>query len=133
MDLGKRIEQLRKKSDMTPTELARRADVSVPTITKLEDGSSKNPTLDNLQKIASALEVSIAYLIGEGYPIPENLRHLAIKNGVTYKELDALVLMNFEGKESRTEEEWRHLLESAKKFPDLYKLLGRFRENGQTS
>lgn len=133
MDLGKRIKQLRVKSELTPTELARRAGVSVPTITKLEDGSAQNPTLDNLRAIASALEVTIAYLIGEGHPIPENLRRLALKNGIPYKDLDPLLLMNFENKENTTEEEWKHLISSFKDYPDLYKRMGRVKENGQTS
>lgn len=133
MDLGNRIKQLREKSELTPAELARRAGVTAPTIGKLEDGSAQNPTLDKLRRIASALEVSVAYLIGEGHPIPENLRRLALKNGIPYKDLEPLLLMNFDRKEYTTEEEWRHLLNSAKEFPDLYKRLGRVRENGQRS
>lgn len=131
--LGKRIKQLREQSSMTPAELARRAGVTAPTISKLEDGSAQNPTLENLRRIASALGVSVAYLIGEGHPIPENLRHMALKNGVPYKDLDPLLLMTFEGKESTTPEEWRHLVNSVKAFPNLYKRMGRVRENGQTS
>lgn len=131
--LGKRIKQLREQRSMTPAELARRAGVTSPTISKLENGSAQNPTLENLRRIASALGVSVAYLIGEGHPIPENLRRLALKNGVAYKELDRLILMTFERKESTTLEEWRHLLNSVKEFPDLYKRMGRIRENGQTS
>ena len=133
MNLGNRIKQLRGKNELTPTELARRAGVSVPTITKLEDGSAQNPTLENLRGIASALGVSVAYLIGEGHPVPENLRRLALKNGIPYKDLDPLLQMNFENKENTTEEEWRHLISSFKDYPNLYKRMGRVKENGQTS
>lgn len=131
--LGQRIKQRREQLGMGQTELAGQVGVTRQTIAKLEDDPTQNPKLDNLRRIASALGVSVAYLIGEGHPVPENLRSLALNNGILYKDLDPLLLMNFEGKESRTEEEWRHLLESAKKFPDLYKRLGRVRENGQAS
>ena len=132
MSLGKTIKHLRERSRMTSAELARRAGVTKPTISKLEDESAKNPTLDNLKKIASALGVSVAYLIGEGYPIPENLRRFALSNGMLYKELDPLLLMTFDKKESTTEEEWKHLLASVKEFPDLYKRMGKIRENGES-
>ena len=95
---------------------------------KLEDGSTDNPTLDTLQKVARALGVSVAYLIGEGHPIPDNLRLLAMQNGLDYKELDKLVLMTFEAKESTTVEEWKHILCSAKEFPELYRRLGKIRK-----
>lgn len=131
MNLGERIKLLRGLRGWTPTELAKRARVSSTTINNLEDDPKQNPTLDNLRRIALALEVTVAYLIGEGYPIPENLRRFALENGISYKDLDHLILMTFEGKESATPEEWRHLLSSAKTFPDLYKRLGRIKENGK--
>jgi len=132
MNLGERIKQLRDQRGFNHTELAKRAGVSSTTIKNLEDNPDQNPTLDNLRGIASALGVTVAYLIGEGHPIPENLRLLAIENGILYKDLDRLLLMDIEDKESTTREEWRHLLSSAKMFPSLYKRLGRVRENGQT-
>jgi len=131
--IGKRIKQLREDLDMSRENLAGQAGVTRQTVTKLEEDPAQNPKLDSLQRIASALEVSVAYLIGEGYPIPENLRRLALKNGVPYKDLDPLLRMNFEGKENVTEEEWKHLISSFKDYPDLYKRMGRFREKGQTS
>lgn len=133
MNLGDRIKQLRIQRGWTPGELASQAGVSSTTIKNIEDGPVPNPTLDHLRGIASVLEVSVAHLIGEGYPVPENLRLLAIKNGIPYKDLDPLLLMNIKNKEDTTEEEWRHLLSSAKMFPDLYKRLGRIKENGKAS
>jgi transcriptional regulator with XRE-family HTH domain len=133
MNLGERIKQLRDQKGWNPADLASQAGVSSTTIKNIEDRPDQNPTLDNLRRIASALEVSVAYLIGEGYPVPENLRLLAIKNGILYKDLDPLLLMNIENKEGTTEEEWGHLLSSTKAFPALYKRLGRVRGNGEAN
>lgn len=129
--LGQRIRELREQADLSPPQLASLARVARSLIYKLEDGSTDNPTIDKLERIASALNVSVAYLIGEGYPIPENLRGLALQNGLNYKELDELILMTFEGKETTTFEEWRHILSSAKEFPELYSRLGKIRKNNQ--
>ena len=128
MLIGQRITNLREEAGLSKPQLASRAGVARSLINKLEDGSADNPTLDKLQKIATALNVSVAYLIGEGYAIPEKLRSLALQSGLTYRELDILVLMNFEGKESITTEEWNHLLHAAKEFPELYKRLGKVKK-----
>ena len=130
MLLGQRIKRLRVKARLSQSELASRAGVTRSLINKLEDRSTSNPTLDKLQRIAAALDVSVAYLIGEGHPIPENLRRLALQNGLGYKELDTLVLMTFEGKELTTMEEWSHIVHSANEFPELYRRLGKVREEG---
>ena len=132
MALGERIRRLRELRGMNPSELAGQAGITRQTLANLEDdGPKQNPRLDTLRKLASVLEVSVAYLIGEGYPIPESLRSLALENGISYKDLDPLLLMTFDDKESTTEEEWKHLLSSFKDFPGLYKRMGRMKDNSQ--
>jgi transcriptional regulator with XRE-family HTH domain len=133
MVLGQRIKQLRELRAMNQLDLARQVGLTRQTLAKLEDDPAQNPKLDNLRRIASVLEVSVAYLIGEGYPVPEKLRQLALENGLPYRDLDHLILMTFEEKESTTPEEWRHLLRASQEFPNLYKRLGRIKENGKRS
>jgi len=126
--LGQQIKRLREEAGLSQQQLASQAGVTRSLINKLEDGVTNNPTLDKLQRIAVALSVSVAYLIGEGHPIPNNLRHLALENGLSYKELDPLILMTFERKELTGTEEWNHILHSAKAFPELYRRLGKIKE-----
>jgi len=57
------LRKLRKAKGLSQEKLARLADVANNTIVKIEAGKNKNPTLDTLQKIAKALEVSIDDLI----------------------------------------------------------------------
>lgn len=128
MSVGQRIKELREQVGLSQQELALRAGVTRSLVYKIEEGSANNPTLDKLRKIAAALNGSVAYIIGEGHPISDSLRKLALRDNIVYKELDTLILMNFEGKQLTTVEEWDHLLRSAKKFPKLYKRLGKVSE-----
>jgi len=131
--IGQRIEQKRKHLHMSRDELAKRAHVTRQTVGSLEDNSNQNPRLNSLQNIALALGVSVAYLIGEGHPIPDKLREFAIVDGISFKDLDPLIQMNFEGKEATSPEEWKHLLESYNKFPKLYERLGQISGNDKTN
>ena len=62
--ISKNIKKLRKAKDLSQDKLSRLADVSHATIIKIESGKNQNPTLDTLEKIAKALEVSVDELIG---------------------------------------------------------------------
>jgi transcriptional regulator with XRE-family HTH domain len=128
VSLREQIRRLREEAGLSQQQLASQAGVTRSLINKLEDGVTGNPTLDKLQRIAAALHTSVACLTGEGYAIPNNLRDLALKNGLSYMEVDTLVLMTFEGKESTTMEEWNHILRSAREFPELYRRLGKLKE-----
>ena len=58
------IAQLRKKQDLTLLQLARRVGVTEAYISMLENGVKKNPSLPVLRKLAKALRVSVAELLG---------------------------------------------------------------------
>lgn len=57
--IGKTIRKYRKERKMSQEALARAADVSFPTIVKIESGETPNPSVDTANKIAKALGVSI--------------------------------------------------------------------------
>ena len=67
-DLGRAIQKLREKKDMTREQLAKRVGVEAGTIGDIEDGRIEVPPDDRLKKIATALGVS-----------PEHLRSLIPK------------------------------------------------------
>ena len=61
--IGKNIKKLRQALGLSQDRLSKQADVSYNSIIKLETGGITNPTIDTLQKIAKALEVSVDDLL----------------------------------------------------------------------
>lgn len=61
-NLAQNIEALRKKNSLTQASLAKRAGLPRSTVTYLESGEG-NPSLQNLIKISSALQISIEELL----------------------------------------------------------------------
>lgn len=61
--LGKKIKELRLKKKLSQDELARKADVPYTTLTKIEVGVIKKPSVFVVAKIAKALGVNIDELI----------------------------------------------------------------------
>jgi len=57
------IKKYRNKLDISQDRLSKLADVTYNTIIKIESGANKNPTIETLQKIANALNVSVDDLI----------------------------------------------------------------------
>jgi transcriptional regulator with XRE-family HTH domain len=66
--LGRRLAQLRERLFVTQRELADRAGLSQGIIQSLEQGLRQDPKLSTLRKLAQALGVSVAELIGEPAP-----------------------------------------------------------------
>ena len=62
-NIGKNIKKLRQVKDLSQDRLSKLADVSYNSIIKLETGGITNPTIETLQKIAKALDVSVDDLI----------------------------------------------------------------------
>lgn len=61
--LGKKIQKLRGKLGLSQDQLARKADVPYTTLTKMETGVIKKPSVFAVAKIAEALEVRVEDLI----------------------------------------------------------------------
>ena len=61
--IGKNIRRHRKKLGLSQDKLSKLAEVAYNTIVKIESGENQNPTIETLQKIAKALEVSVDDLL----------------------------------------------------------------------
>jgi len=61
--LGKKIKSLRLKLELSQDEFARKADVPYTTLTKIETGVIKKPSVFIMAKLAKTLNVSIEDLI----------------------------------------------------------------------
>ena len=61
--LGDKMKKLRKKVGISQDGLSKKADLAFYTIAKIESGSTPNPSIDTVKKIASALDVTVDELI----------------------------------------------------------------------
>ncbi|MFC1546369.1 helix-turn-helix transcriptional regulator [bacterium] len=57
--LSENIKALRRKHNISQEQLAQKAGITYSTLIKIESGANTNPTLDTLQKLASAFEITI--------------------------------------------------------------------------
>ncbi len=63
--IGDKIKEARDKVGWSQSELARRAEIQPSTISQIESGARKKPTIDVLQKIAGALSTTVSQLLGQ--------------------------------------------------------------------
>ncbi len=61
--IGENIKKLRQQKRISQDRLSKKADLALNTIVKIETGENPNPTLETLQKIAKALDVSVDKLL----------------------------------------------------------------------
>jgi len=61
--IGENIKKLRLKMGMSQDILSKKADLAFHTISKIESGSTPDPRIDTVKKIADALGISLDYLI----------------------------------------------------------------------
>ncbi|HXH14302.1 MAG TPA: cupin domain-containing protein [Alphaproteobacteria bacterium] len=73
MNLGKRIQDLRRKRGLTTGELAAQVHVTSGFISQLEHGKT-DPSLQTLQRVAAALQVPLSYLLLEDDLKPQVVR-----------------------------------------------------------
>ena len=61
--IGDNIRKYRKKKGLSQDNLARAANIPYTTLTKIESNVVRKPSVQNVAKIAKALEISIEELI----------------------------------------------------------------------
>lgn len=57
--IGLNIKKYRKKKGISQDKLSKLADISLNTVVKLELDKSPNPTLETIQKISKALDITL--------------------------------------------------------------------------
>ncbi len=121
MSLAKKIREERTKAGLTLDELAEKAGLSKTYLWELEQDEAgvKRPSADLVLKIADALSLTIADLMGlptvkvqkESVNIPKSLfdfrdQQLLMGNKLSDKDLRDLAGMSFRGGQPRTAEGW---------------------------
>lgn len=65
LDIGKKIKEFRKEKKWSQQKLAEKAGVAYNVITRLEQGLSKEPTIQTVMKIARSLKIGVDDLLKE--------------------------------------------------------------------
>ena len=61
--IGKNIKRYRQEKGLSQDKLSKLADLSLNTVVKMELDESPNPTIETIQRIAKALDVSVDNLL----------------------------------------------------------------------
>lgn len=61
--IGKNIKKYRQEKELSQDKLSKLADLSLNTVVKIELDESPNPTIETIQRIAKALDVSVDDLL----------------------------------------------------------------------
>lgn len=124
-DIGGRIRAFRKDQGMTLTDLATTAGVSKSHLSALENGAGARPGAAILHKIAVALGVTIADVIGrEVRPqtpteMPASLLEFAKAQQRPQADKDMLASITFRGEQRRTPERWAYIYTAIKTSASL--------------
>ncbi|WP_294378212.1 helix-turn-helix domain-containing protein [uncultured Clostridium sp.] len=87
INIGEKIENLRKFNKISRSELARRINVSPAYITMLENGKKTNPSIEVLRNIATALAVPVStFLNTDTLPVLDNEEVLLKQQLLNYLE-----------------------------------------------
>ncbi|MEW5820833.1 MAG: helix-turn-helix transcriptional regulator [Cyanobacteriota bacterium] len=100
-NIGERVREQRLKIGLSLDKLSKLSNVSKTYLSEIESGVKKNPSAGILLKIATALKVSIQYLMKgdnpdstDTIPIPESLKEFAIEEDLRYSEVEQLFKMS---------------------------------------
>lgn len=85
--LGKRLQKARQDAGLTQQSLCHKASLSYSTLTKIERGAIKSPSIFTIQNIADALGVGLDELMGLSVR-PQQIVKRRSKSGVTFVYFD---------------------------------------------
>lgn len=118
---NRRLREERQKAGLSLARLAEMSGVSRTYLLKLETDEASNPSLEVLRRLADALDITVADLLGTprmefdlgDVEIPQSLRAFADETELAPKELRMLASIRWrKGEEPRTSERWRFILDS---------------------
>lgn len=115
--IGARIRELRLQKGLSLTELAHQANVSKSYLSTVENGTGSRPGVAVLHKLAVALGVTLADLLGRSVQavnpgeaaIPSSLHEFAQQYGLPQADIEMLAGIKFRGEAPRTPERWQFI------------------------
>jgi len=132
MGIGERLKELRKNQGITLTQLALKSKVSKAYLSQLENERFSNPSTEIITKLCYALGVSVGVILGlENNPtitsskvnVPLNLITLAEEEKLNEEELSMLSGISYKGKQPKSIEDWRAVLQVIQKSTESEYLL----------
>jgi transcriptional regulator with XRE-family HTH domain len=117
---GERLRREREKAGLSLAQLADASGISKPYLVRLENDPS-NPSLELLSRLAEALDVTVADLLGgpryqvdeTELRVPPLLRAFADEAGLSTPEVRTLASIRFrKGDEPRSTERWAYIYNS---------------------
>lgn len=112
--IGDRLKEYRKSLGMSQADLARKSNVSAAYVSELESGLGKRPSGEILLRLANALEVTIADLLGQDIrpgdgdpPVRDSsLLEFAKERRLPRSDVEMLASIRFRGDPPRTSRRW---------------------------
>lgn len=86
--MGKRLQAARQAAGLTQQKLCQQANLSFSTLTKIERGAIKSPSIFTIQSIAGALGVGLDELVGQANPANNHRQLSKTKSGVSFIYFD---------------------------------------------
>jgi transcriptional regulator with XRE-family HTH domain len=121
--IGPRLRQERQRADLSLAQLAGITGLSKTYLVKLETEAGSNPSLEVLRRIAEALDLTVADLVGapplhgipDDYEVPTSLKAFAEQAGLSRHEVETLASIRWR-KADRPQhpERWRYIYDSLK-------------------
>jgi transcriptional regulator with XRE-family HTH domain len=118
--VGARIARYRADKNMSATRLAFEAEISKSYLSSIEaEGAPhRRPSADVLYRIAKALGVTMADLLGRSIApevpaeLPEGLQEFAAEENLLRGDVEMLASIHFRGERPRTPERWRFIYQA---------------------
>ena len=86
--LGKKLQLARQKAGLTQQQLCQRANLSFSTLTKIERGAIKSPSIFTIQAIGTAIGMSLDELVGHEAPASLARKLSKTRSGVSFIYFD---------------------------------------------
>ena len=130
MDIPAALKALREAKGLNMRQLARASNVSAPYLRQIEMGIKKNPSAAVLQKLATALGVTVADIMGTQTTVPasslaqapESLKEFVRRSrrrlSLRQEDIEVLRSIHYRGSSPETPEDWELI------FLFLKRLLG---------
>lgn len=122
-DIRERLRAHRQEAGLSLARLSAETGLSKTYLLRLETDPAGNPSLDVLARVAEALDLTIADLVGSPAlqfdlneaDIPASLKEYATDSKLGHRELQTLASIRWRrGEEPRTSERWRYIHEQLK-------------------
>lgn len=120
MAVGDEVKKRRQQIPLTQAELARQAGITKGYMSQIEAGNAPRPSGDVLYRLAQALGVTVADLLGKKIEpddpsIPESLLEFSRNADLPIDDFEMLAKIKFRGRQPEHADDWQYIYESIKR------------------